>query len=120
MKKKYNKNGWDYSEITPVIIDGVKHNIQMCEGMTGIGSRMYWIDGKKQLRNCVTQSADLTQGNHFIYKMNWRENPWDTVDIIIHEDELTFLLDEKQPKWRNPIKLTFIPILKNSNEIQNR
>lgn len=106
MKKDFELNGWDYSKPCPVLIDGKLHIIEMEKGMTGIGSRRYWLDGKKMSRNCVTQSLDITEGNHFIYKINWRENPWDTVDIIIHENETPFLLDEnKQPSWRNPVKL---------------
>lgn len=109
MKEEYKNKGWDYAKPTPVIIDGEEHIIQMGEGMTGIGSRSYSIDGKRQSRNCVTQSADISVGNHSIYKINWRENPWDTIDIIIHDDEVPFLLDkEKQPEWRNPVKINFL------------
>jgi len=96
-----------YTDDTEITIDGNKHIIRMYEGMTGIGSRYYWIDGKKRMRNCVTQSEDLRKGNHFIYTIKWRDNPWDKVDIIIHEDELSNLLSEEN-KWREPEKVTLV------------
>lgn len=95
-----------YTENTKIKIDGKKHLIRMYDGMTGIGSRDYWIDGVKQWRNCVTQSADITKGNHFIYTIRWRDTDWDLVDIIISEKELPNLLDENN-KWREPKKRIF-------------
>lgn len=104
-REDYKENGWDYALDTPIIIDGKPHTIRMEQGMTGIGSRHYWINGESRSERCATQSADLTKGNHFIYRINWRENPWDTLDLIISEEELPMLLDrELQPEWRNPIK----------------
>lgn len=107
--------GFKYTTNTPVLIDGVKHYISMENGMTGIGSRAYWVDDKKQFRNCVTQSADLTKGNHFIYTIKWRDTPWDKVDIIIHEDEEGILLGE-DAAWREPTKRTFKQQKVNSND----
>lgn len=92
-----------YTNDTEVTIDGSQHIIRMYDGMTGIGSRDWWLDGKEQLRNVVTQSADLTQGNHFVYTIKWRDTPWDKVDIIIHEDHLDELLNEENA-WREPVK----------------
>ena len=105
MKKEDTKlNGWDYAQDTEITLSGEKHILRMEQGMTGIGSRDYWIDGRKGNRHCVTQSVDLTQGNHFIYKIKWRDTPWDRVDIIIQESELPTLLTEEN-KWREPVKL---------------
>jgi hypothetical protein len=78
----------------------------MENGMTGIGSRKYWINGKEQYRNAVSQSEDLTKGNHEIYTIKWRDTPWDKIDIIIHEDEVPFLLNDEN-SWREPTKRTF-------------
>ena len=95
-----------YTDDTKVMIDGKYHTVKMYPGMTGIGSRDWWLDGNRKLKNIVTQSRDLTKGNHELYIINWRENPWDTVYILIHENEVPFLLDkEKQPSWRNPEKI---------------
>jgi hypothetical protein len=103
-KESYVSNGWPYAINTPVKINGKVRLIRLEEGMTGIRSRTYYIDNKKQYPNCVLQTEDLTKGNHFIYRINWGENPWDIVDIIISEDEVPYLLNkEVQPKWRNPI-----------------
>jgi hypothetical protein len=74
--------------------------------MTGIGSRRYWVDDKEQRNNSLRQSSEITKGNHFIYRINWRDNPWDRADLIISEEELPNLLNE-QNKWRNPSKLDF-------------
>jgi hypothetical protein len=100
---------FNYTENTIVTIDGKPHIIRMYDGCTGIGSREYWLDDKKRSNNIVTQSNDITVGNHELYRINWREQPWDVIDILIHEDEVPYLLDkEKQPSWRNPIKIKVI------------
>ena len=39
---------FDYTENTEILIDNKKHKIRMFNGMSGIGSRKYWIDDKKQ------------------------------------------------------------------------
>ncbi len=97
---------FDYTEDTEIIIDGEKHLIRFYDGMTGIGSRDYWVDGIKQARNAVRQTADITKGNHFIYTIKWRDTPWDKVDVVISEEELPNLLNAGQ-KWREPIKREF-------------
>jgi len=103
-KDAYTENGWSYAIPTPVLIDGKPHTVQMANGMTGICSRQFWIDGKGFDRKLVTQSGDLTKGNHFLYMMKWRDQPWDKVYILIHEDELPMLLNEEN-KWREPRKV---------------
>ena len=95
-----------YTTNTEITIDNQKHFVRMENGMTGIGSRRYWIDDKDQYRNAVTQSEDLTKGNHEIYTIKWRDTPWDKIDIIIHEDEVPFLLKEENA-WREPTKRSF-------------
>jgi len=95
-----------YIRDTEIIIDNKKHFICMENGMTGIGSRRYWINDKKQDRNAVIQSEDLTKGNHEIYTIKWRDTPYDKIDIIIHENEVPFLLNEENA-WRNPTKRFF-------------
>ena len=92
-----------YTENTTVLIDGGQHQLRFENGITGIGSRMYWINDKKQSRRAVFQSPNITKGNHFIYKIKWRKTPYDWVDIIIHEDHLNILLGDDQ-KWRKPSK----------------
>lgn len=104
-KDDFRLGGWDYAIDTPIMINGKLRTIRMEQGMTGIGSRAYWVDGKRSSRKCVLQSGDLTKGNHFIYRINWREG--DTVDIVIHEDEVPFLLDKNiQPEWINPVNIS--------------
>ena len=97
---------FDYLENTEILIDGEKHQVRFENGMTGIGSRRYWVDDKLQSENSVWQTSDITKGNHFIYTIKWRDTPWDKVDIIIHEDELPKLLNDEN-KWREPFKRTF-------------
>lgn len=97
---------FSYTENTPITIDNKKHFVRMYNGMSGIGSRRYWIDDREQFNNAVTQSEDLTKGNHEIYQIKWRDTPWDTIDIIIHENEVPFLLSEENA-WREPKKRTF-------------
>lgn len=88
---------------TPVTIDGRQHLVRFENGMTGIGSRRFWINNKDYSDRAVRQSADLTKGNHFLYRMKWRDTPWDWVYIFIHEDELSTLLSDSQ-SWREPRK----------------
>lgn len=103
-KEEYKEGGWDYVKDTPVEIDGKTHIVKMYPGMSGIGSRDYWVDGRKMREDCVLQSGDLTQGNHFLYRIKWRDTPWDRVDVFIHEDELPNLLN-KDNEWREPQKI---------------
>lgn len=97
---------FDYTENTPIIIDNEKHFVRMFNGMSGIGSRKYWIDDKDQKNEVVMHTPHLTKGNHEIYTMKWRGDPWDIVDIIIHEDEVPLLLS-KENEWREPVKRYF-------------
>lgn len=98
---------FNYITNTEVTIDNKKHYIRMYNGMTGIGSREYWIDDKKQHHNIVMQSQDITKGNHEIYTIKWRDTPWDKIDIIIHESEVPFLLSNEN-SWREPSKRSFL------------
>lgn len=97
---------FDYLINTRVQIYGKYHVIRFENGMTGIGSRKYWVDDKEQFNKCVRQSTDLEKGNHYIYSMKWRDTPWDRVDIIISEDLIAVLLAEEN-KWREPRKREF-------------
>lgn len=96
--------GFDYLENTEITIDNKKHMIRFENGMTGIGSRLYWIDDKKCCRALVS-SPDITNGNHEIYKIRWRDNPWSTVHAILCESEVKNLF-EPHNAWRMPIKIT--------------
>lgn len=89
---------------TPITIDGKRHVVRFANGMTGIGSRRFWVDGRDFPNDAVRQSEDLTKGNHFLYLMKWRNTPWDRVYIFIHEDELPQLLSEEN-QWREPRKI---------------
>jgi hypothetical protein len=95
-----------YIENTSITIDNEKHLIKMYNGMTGIGTRIYWIDNKKQFNNVFTKSDDLTNGNHEIYSIKWRDIPWDRIDIILHESEVPILLNDEN-SWREPKKRIF-------------
>jgi len=97
---------FDHIENTTIKIDSKKHLIRFENGMTGIGSRAYWVDDNKMFHDAVRQTEDITKGNHFIYTMKWRDTPWDRVDIIISEKELPNLLAEEN-KWREPTKKQF-------------
>lgn len=98
--------GFNYIENTTIKIDGIEHQIRFEKGMTGIGSRAYWIDDVKQSNNSVRQSKDITNGNHFIYTIKWRDTPWDRVDIIISEEEFPIIMSEEN-EWREPLKKYF-------------
>ena len=98
---------FNYITNTEVTIDNKKYYIRMYNGMTGIGSREYWINDKKQHHNIVMQSQDITKGNHEIYTIKWRDTPWDKIDIIIHESEVPFLLSNEN-SWREPTKRSFL------------
>ena len=98
---------FNYTTNTEITIDNKKHYVRMYNGMTGIGSREYWIDDKKQFNNAVMQSPDITQGNHEVYSIKWRDTPWDKIDIIIHENEVPFLLSPEN-SWREPVKRHFL------------
>lgn len=92
---------------TPVMIDNKIHQVRFENGMTGIGSRTFWIDGKEFFHGAVRQSGDLTLGNHFLYLIKWRDTPIDKIYIFIHEDELPELLHKDQA-WREPKKIDLI------------
>ena len=95
---------FDFITDTPITLNGTAHTVCFENGMTGIGSRRFWLDGKEYPKNAVRQSADITKGNHFLYLMKWRDTPWDQVYIFIHEDELPVLLDESNA-WREPKRI---------------
>lgn len=95
-----------YTENTKVTIDGEEMLIRFENGMTGIGSRTYWINDVQQSKRAVFHTEDVEKGNHLIYKIKWRDDPYSYVDVIIHEDfENELLTDEN--KWREPIKRQF-------------
>lgn len=94
---------FDYLENTKILINGKEHLIRFENGMTGIGSRGCWIDDKKLPYNVLRQSEDIEDGNHYIYIILWRKNPWDKALILISEKELPILFEDIN-KWRNPIK----------------
>lgn len=98
--------GWMFDLITdtPVTIDGKTHMVRFQDGMTGIGSRSFWIDGKKYPRNALRHTDDLTKGNHFLYLIKWRDVPWDKCYLFIQEDALLVLLNDDN-SWREPVKI---------------
>lgn len=92
---------WKYTTDTPCNLNGNPHRVRMEAGMTGIGSRAFWIDGKKQTNDCVTQTSNISDGPHFLYLIKWRDTPWDRVAIIVAESEVSWLMDEANA-WREP------------------
>lgn len=90
---------FNYITDTEILIDNEKHIIRMGNGMTGLGSRTFWLDGIENPFNIVTQSADITKGNHFLYVI--KLTPFDKAYILIHEDEVSELLSDAN-KWREP------------------
>lgn len=96
---------FDYVTDTEITLGGNRHVVRFADGMTGIGSRRYWLDGREGFHDAVRQTADITKGNHFLYDIKWRDNPWDRVHIFIHEDELPALLSEEN-RWREPRDIT--------------
>lgn len=95
---------FDYTENTPVMIDNKIHMVRFYDGMTGIGSRDFWVDDKKYSHGAVRQTENLTRGNHFLYLIKWRDQPWDLVYIFISEEQLPVLLSEEN-SWREPKKI---------------
>ena len=74
-----------YTENIQITIDGKKHLVKMEDGMTGIGSRGFWLNHVKEYRNLVIHSKDLAKGNHFLYTIKYGDCPWEKVDILIAE-----------------------------------
>ena len=95
---------FDLLENTPVKIDGKSHFVRFENGMTGIGSRAFWVDDKSYSYRAVRQSGDLTKGNHHLYLIKWRNQPWDKVYIFIHHKFEKQLLSEEE-SWREPRKV---------------
>ncbi len=93
-----------YTTNTQITLDGKPHTVRFYDGMSGIGSREFWLNGRRYPLGAVTQSADLTDGNHLLYLMKWRDTPWDKLYIFVHEDELETLLSEENA-WREPTKV---------------
>ena len=95
----------ELDKVAEILLDGKMHMVRFEDGMTGIGSRKFWIDDKEYLYNAVRQSADLKKGNHFLYLIKWRDAPWDKIYIFIHESEVHNLFT-KGREWMNPVKIT--------------
>jgi hypothetical protein len=95
---------FDMTTNTSVLIDGKIHMVRFYPGMTGIGSREFWIDNKKFYPCAVRHTDNLEKGNHFLYLIKWRDNPWSKVYIFIKEDYLHELLNENN-SWREPQKI---------------
>lgn len=96
-----------YTEDTPISIDGKTVLLRMENGMTGIGSRAYWINGEKKSLNLVTHSDDITKSDHSLYRMKWRDQPWDLVAILIAKEFEEELLSEGN-SWREPKKIEIL------------
>ena len=88
-----------YVEDTPVLLNGKRHMIRMENGMTGIGSREWWLDGEKMHSRILQQSDNISDGEHQIYYFKWRDTPWDKCYIIVSHDEVPKLLAQQ---WREP------------------
>ena len=95
---------WTYTKNTPILIDGILHQIRLYNGMTGIGSRDYWIDDKKQQKRVFINDGEIKDDEDYsVYNIKWRDNPWDRVDIVISKkDEYTLFTDDL--KWIEPKK----------------
>jgi hypothetical protein len=76
----------------------------MEDGMTGIGSRRYWLNGREGFKNLVLQSEDIEKDNHFLYRLKWRDDHISFVHLLICESELGLLLSEEN-EWRCPEKI---------------
>jgi hypothetical protein len=87
-------------EDIPVTINGTVFKVRFENGMTGIRSRVVWINNKK-FGNAVLHTDDLTVGNHLLYSIRWRDSTWDKVLIFISESLIDELINDN--KWREPI-----------------
>lgn len=96
---------FDLTANTPITIDGKIHNVRFYDGMSGIGSRIFWIDDQKYSREAVRHTEDLTSGNHLLYLIKWRDTPWDKVFMFIHEKYEDELLSDENI-WREPKKIS--------------
>jgi hypothetical protein len=95
---------FDLIENTPVVIDSKENLVRFENGMTGIGSRRFWINDEEYGYNAVRQTDDITQGNHSLYLIKWRDTPWDKVYLFISEKYVPDLLSEDN-RWREPKKI---------------
>jgi hypothetical protein len=93
-----------YIDNTPITLNGKPHIVRFENGMTGIGSRKFWLDNKEYFRNGVFHTEDITQGNHLLYLIKWRDTPWDKVYLFIAEKYENELL-VKENSWREPRKI---------------
>lgn len=91
------------TENTKVMLNGEPHLIRFENGMTGIGSRIFWIDNKKYCDGAITISDDIKDGGHFLYRMKWRNTPWDEIFYLIGESyNDRFLAATKDSEWQEP------------------
>ena len=95
---------FDMTTNTPVTIDGKIYMVRFYPGMSGIGSRKFWINDKDFYPDAVRHTDDLETGNHFLYLMKWRDTPWDKVHVFIKEELLQDLIND-QNAWREPRKI---------------
>jgi len=93
-----------WTEDTPVIIDNEKHTLRFENGMTGIGSRRFWIDGHFASCERAWVYTDL-DGNLQIYLIRWRDTPWNDVVYLFIKDTDAHVLFEERNKWRKPVKM---------------
>lgn len=96
---------FDFLTDQPITLNGETHLLCLENGMTGIGSRRAWIDGKElPYFRSVRHTPDLSSGNHLLYSIKWRELDFDRVYIFIHENKVPLLLSDEN-SWRQPIRL---------------
>ena len=76
-----------YTENTSCNIDNKPVSIRCENGMTGIGSRRFWINNKAQSDNLIIFSEDISNGNHSLYYGYWGSRPWDTCYFLVADKE---------------------------------
>lgn len=89
---------------TTITLNDKPHTVRFENGMTGIGSRGCWLDGHELIFNAVRHTDNLTKGNHLLYLIKWRDNPWSKIYIFINEKYEKELLSPENA-WREPQKI---------------
>ena len=95
-----------YTSNTKCLINGKEETIRLMNGCSGIGSREFWINEKKQNSNLFLVSDYITKENNFIYYGYWGTRPWDDCYFLVPESEADFFLTymSKQDVYKQPVR----------------
>lgn len=96
-----------YTENTLCIINNKEYSIRCEDGMTGIGSRKFWLNDVEQCYNIIICTNDVSEGNHLLYLTYWDNVPWKRDFFLIDKEDEELLLSKysiDNGAYKNPIK----------------